>query len=158
MQPSLCAIQRERDARQFPTLGIFKPGQITGFTIEPAKQPNWTPEQMNALRQIPLFQTAPADELEKIPFDFKYHFRCNESECTGHHLTCFDWEMGVAYRNWRRRHGDNWQQVFRETFETKMMNKNDTHFFVGNQHQAPTAWIIVGLFYPPKTAMNDLFG
>jgi len=24
-------------------------------------------------------------------------------------------------------------------------------------HQHPTSWIIVGLFYPPKPAMNDLF-
>src|SRR5438105_1422513 len=38
MRPSLCAIQRERDAHQFPTLGLFKPAQITRLTIEDAEQ------------------------------------------------------------------------------------------------------------------------
>jgi len=99
----------------------------------------------------------PAAELEKIPFDFKYHFRCAEASCPGHRLTCFDWEMGQAYRNWRRQYGDDWQRAFRNKFENEMANKNDTHFFVGNQHQAPTAWIIVGLFYPSKPATADLF-
>jgi hypothetical protein len=38
-----------------------------------------------------------------------------------------------------------------------MIKKNDTHFFVGTVHQHPGSWIIVGLFYPPKQAMPDLF-
>jgi hypothetical protein len=54
-----------------------------------------------------------------------------------------------AYRRWRVQYGQNWQQAFRNKFEREMMQKFDTHFFVGNQHQAPTAWIIVGLCYPP---------
>jgi hypothetical protein len=33
-----------------------------------------------------------------------------------------------------------------------MLEKNDTHFFVGTLHQYPKNWIIVGLFYPPKMA------
>jgi hypothetical protein len=31
-----------------------------------------------------------------------------------------------------------------------MMGTKDTHFYVGTIHQYPNAWIIVGLFYPPK--------
>jgi hypothetical protein len=65
MQPSLCAIQREREANRSPTLGIFKPAQITRLVIEDAKQPSWTTEQLNTLRQTPMFQSAPAQELEK---------------------------------------------------------------------------------------------
>jgi hypothetical protein len=72
------AIQHERDTNRSPTLGIFKPGQITRLVIEDAEQPSWTPEQLNTLRQIQMFQSAPAQELEKIPFDFKYKFCCHE--------------------------------------------------------------------------------
>jgi hypothetical protein len=118
MRPSLCAIQHERDTNRSPTLGIFKPGQITRLVIEDAEQPSWTPE---------------------------------------HNLTCFDWEMGQAYRRWRRQYGDNWEQPFRSRFESEMISKNDTHLFVGNLHQFPTSWIVVGLFYPPKLGMADLF-
>jgi hypothetical protein len=28
-------------------------------------------------------------------------------------------------------------------------NERDLHFFVGNLHQYPGTWIVVGLFYPP---------
>jgi hypothetical protein len=157
MQPSLCAIRRERDANGSPTLGFFKPAQITRLKIEGAEQTSWTTEQLNILRQIPMFQAAPAQELEKIPFEFKYEFRCSDDSCSGHLLTCFDWEMGQAYRSWRRQYGDNWEQPFRNRFENEMINKNDTHFFVGNLHQFPTSWIIVGLFYPPRQETKDLF-
>ncbi len=46
---------------------------------------------------------------------------------------------------------------FRQRFETEMIEKNDTHFFVGTVHKNPASFIVVGLFYPPKLAMNDLF-
>jgi hypothetical protein len=157
LKRSLCEIERERAANKSPTLGAFKPAKIDRLLIEDAAQPNWTTEQLNSLRQIPLFQNAPQDELEKLPFDFKYQFHCADESCTGHKLTCFDWEMGAAYRKWRREYRDRWPQAFRRTFEDGMINKNDTHFFVGNQHQAPTAWIIVGLFYPPRPKTEDLF-
>jgi hypothetical protein len=38
-----------------------------------------------------------------------------------------------------------------------MIEKFDTHFYVGNLHQRPNAWIVVGLFYPPHQKMSDLF-
>jgi len=38
-----------------------------------------------------------------------------------------------------------------------MIEKNDSHFFVGTIHQDPGSWIIVGLFYPPRPATADLF-
>ena len=37
------------------------------------------------------------------------------------------------------------------------MRDNDTHFYVGTPNQYPNAWIIVGLFYPPKYAELPLF-
>jgi hypothetical protein len=36
-----------------------------------------------------------------------------------------------------------------------MLNKNDTHFFVGTIHGHPQTWIIIGLFYPPKAKRSD---
>jgi hypothetical protein len=126
---SLCRIQKERDERNYPTLGIFRPYEITRLLIEPAAA-GWTETQLSTLSQDTLFEKAPAQTLEKIPFDFRYEFRCGDVDCRGHTMLCTDWEMGQA---------------------------NDTHFFVGTVHQYPNSWIIVGLFYPPKAAMGDLF-
>lgn len=47
---------------------------------------------------------------------------------------------------------DDWETPFRQRYETEMIEKNDTHFYVGTIHQHPRTWIIVGLFYPPKTS------
>jgi hypothetical protein len=47
--------------------------------------------------------------------------------------------------------------AFRQCYETEMIDRFDTHFYVGNLHQFPNAWIVIGLFYPPPQNMNDLF-
>ena len=38
-----------------------------------------------------------------------------------------------------------------------MIQKNDTHFFVGTHSSYPQEWLIVGLFYPPRPAKLPLF-
>jgi hypothetical protein len=53
--------------------------------------------------------------------------------------------------------GADWETAFRNRFERDMIEKYDTHFFVGTVHQHPNNWIIVGLFYPPRNRMADLF-
>ena len=44
----------------------------------------------------------------------------------------------------------------RQRYECDMIDKNDTHFYVGNLHGHQDTWLIVGLFYPPKP-IGDLF-
>lgn len=153
---SMCRIRREREERGHPTLGIFRPHKIKRLIIEPAAE-NWTDGELAILSQDTLFEKAPGQTLEKIPFDFRYEFRCGDVSCSGHTMMCTDWEMGQAYRSWRETYGDGWQEKFRQRFEREMIEKNDTHFFVGTIHQHPGSWIIVGLFYPPKPATADLF-
>jgi hypothetical protein len=72
-------------------------------------------------------------------------------------MSCTDWEMGQSYRRWRRDYGDEWQNAFRQKYEREMIEKLDTHFYVGTIHQHPKNWIIIGLFYPPHERMADLF-
>ena len=154
---SLCEITNDRKMGG-PTLGIFRPARIARLDITPAKPPQWTPQEEVLLRQQLLgFETSPRTPLEKIPVEFRYRFRCTEATCRGHQIMCTDWEMGESYRRWRDRYGDRWEAMFRLRYEREMIEKNDTHFFVGNIHQHPDNWLIVGLFYPPKQAIGDLF-
>lgn len=153
---SLCQIQRTQKENRAPTLGIFKPASINKLTIE-AVTSAWTAEQRAILSQIPMFQKAPAEQLEKIPFNFKYSFRCSEDGCKGHEMSCTDWEMGQSYRKWRQRYDAGWETKFRQRWESEMQFKYDTHFFVGTVHNHPNNWIIVGLFYPPRPKPAGLF-
>jgi hypothetical protein len=150
-------IRSERDKNGEPTLGVFKPKKIKRLHIvESASE--WTEKQKAILSQMPLgFERSPREELEKIPYDFLYEFVCDDPKCKGHKMSCTDWEMAEAYRSWRIKYGDRWEEKFRERFESAMIRDYDTHFFVGTLHQHPKTWIIVGLFYPPKATMDDLF-
>lgn len=58
--------------------------------------------------------------------------------------------MGEAYRKWRKEYGSSWEAKFRLRFETEMIQKFDTYFYVGTVHKHPATWIICGLFYPPR--------
>lgn len=147
----LCCIQKERDEKGHPTLGIFRPKVIERLIIK-AEVPTWTPAQLAILRQGHLFQKPPTHELEKVPYSFRYQFRCDESTCTGHTMICTDWEMGESWRRWSKDYGAGWEAKFRQKYETEMIERFDTHFYVGTVHKHPSAWIIVGLFYPLKPA------
>ena len=145
----LCCLAKQRDAQQFPTLGIIRPESIVRLRISPDPTP-WTKAQIEMLRQQHFFAEAPEQELEKIPFKFYYEFRCPEPTCKGHTLMCTDWEMGQSYRAWKSKYGDQWQEQFRLTYEAKMIQKYDTHFYVGTVASHPNRWIVIGLFYPPR--------
>jgi hypothetical protein len=158
-RPSLCQIQRQRQEHGHPTLGLFRPARIKAFRITPAAGPDWTARELAILNQprLDFGGPEPKRQLEKIPFEFRYEFECADAACNGHTMMCTDWEMGQAYRSWRRTYGTKWEEKFRERFERDMVERNDTSFFVGTLHQYPASWIIVGLFYPPKPKGPDLF-
>ena len=147
---SLCALQaddRGSDVRD--SLGLFKPKTISRLAIR-ADSANWTEEELGRLRQGDLFQNAPANELQKIPWKFVYHFTCDHDSCHGHELSCSDWEIGASYRKWLAKYGRNgWEAKFRQRYEADLIHDRDTHFHVGTSRAHPTSWMIVGLFYPP---------
>lgn len=146
---SLCLLQAERDRTQQPTLGFFKPKTISGFKLEKTSG-KWDEAELASLRQYPLFGNAPQAELEKLPYNFSYEFKCDHPDCPAHLLSCIDWEMGASYWSWKNKYGANWESKFRDKYETEMILEKDTHFFVGTIHNHPNRWIIIGLFYPPK--------
>jgi hypothetical protein len=154
---SLCELQEQRDLHGHPTLGLFKPARIYRLIIEPVKSPNWTEKQLAYLQQEMLFHESPATKLEKVPYDFKYEFQCAHPSCRGHSMICTDWEMSQSYRRWRREYGAEWEKAFRNRYEREMIDKFDTHFYVGTIHQHPGALIVIGLFYPPHVKQADLF-
>ena len=153
----LCCLVKERDANKYPTPGIFRPRSIDRLVIT-SEDPNWSESQLGLLRQGNLFAAAPKQELEKIPFKFQYEFHCEDNDCNGHKIICTDWELGQTYRSWRTKYGAGWEAKFRQRYETEMIKRNDTHFYVGTMNGHPHVWIIAGLFYPPRVAESQQIG
>ncbi len=148
--PSLCQLQEQQRLHGAPTLGFFKPREIRKLILE-RDSSEWGAAEKQRLGQYSLFEKHPHEMLEKIPYKFIYEFVCADSSCNGHRLSCVDWEMGQSYRKWRDHYGpDKWPAAFRNKYESEMMIRFDTHFFVGTVRIHPNSWIIVGLFYPPK--------
>jgi|CXWL01.1.fsa_nt_gi hypothetical protein len=147
----MCCLKRHHDQPGAPTIGIFKPREIERLVLQPAS-PNWTARELRSLRQVTFFENAPVNELEKIPFKFKYKYRCDDAACRGHSMSCSDWEMGESFRRWKSEHPTDWESKFREKYERQMIEENDTHFYVGTVHKHPKNWIIVGLWYPRAEA------
>jgi len=130
------------------SLGCVRPKQIRNLLIEPIS-PDWTLLQKAKLAQLSLLDKAPYRILEKIPFKFKYIFTCDDARCNGHRMMVLDWEMAESYRSWRKKYGKEWEGKFREKYEMWMIEKRDTHFFVGTHSRWRNRWMIIGLFYPP---------
>jgi hypothetical protein len=152
----MCCLTKERNEKGYPTLGFFRPKTIERLIIK-AGSANWTPAQLAILRQENLFERKPELELEKIPFNFRYQFTCGHETCKGHKMFCSDWEMGESFRKWKADYRDEWESKFRQRYEAEMIEKNDTHFYVGTVAKYPGTWIIVGLFYPPQSSQSGLF-
>ena len=145
---SLCYLQKTR-TQTGNTLGFFKPKTIHKFEIE-RDSSDWTASERAKLQQLSFYDTHPKKPLEKIPYKFSYRFTCDDAKCKGHKLMCVDWELGQAYRDWKRKYSNEWNKKIIQRFETEMILRYDTSFFVGTTHGHPKSWIIIGLFYPPK--------
>ncbi len=111
---------------------------------------------MAKLQQQNLFQQGPARRLEKIPFELRYQFVCDDPRCQGHSLRIWDWEVAESYRNWRSRYRtpDELQDAMVKKYLDEMREKRDTHFFMGTMAAHPQTWTIIGLFYPMKESTH----
>lgn len=131
------------------TLGFIRPTRLLGLEIRPVKEKDWTEKDKVSLFQDGLFDNNAVRSrppLEKLPFDFHYHYHDEAMSDLRHKIT--DWEAGALFRNCYRRHCDQWETPFRQKLEDDF-SKTDLLFLMGTVHRFPDQWLIVGLFYPP---------
>jgi len=151
--PSLCEIKR-RQRIDGTSLGVFRPARITRFHLEPAAERSAGLEAMAS--QINLFDPE-RRKLEALPYRFMYSFACRDAACRGHDMGLIDWEAAVSYLNWRGRYSaqDLPKKMHQKWFEEICSLKRDPHFFVGNVHQYPKTFMLLGMFYPPRGVLDQ---
>jgi hypothetical protein len=140
------------------SLGLVRPAKVEELLVVPDAD-KWKEEWEADLAQIRLLgpQRKP---LKKIPFKFRYQFRCRDARCKGHVMSMGDWELGALYLNELDRLGS--AEAAASSVKNKFFNQLcgrsvDTHFFVGTVAQFGT-WIVLGTFYPPlQPVQKDLF-
>lgn len=145
-----CALNRaSRELGQdSASLGLIKPTDISDVVVE--DNPKYTPGAAVPI-QDDLFG-GDAEALEAAPFIVHYHYRCAAPGCTGHKQSLIDWESGQFARG-RLAEGHTRgeaRRLQRTKFLDELCSANrDTHFYIGNQHQHPGNYLVLGVFWPP---------
>jgi hypothetical protein len=156
MAASMCEIAR-RQHRDKTSLGVFRPKRVIDFKIEAtsidaAKRQiarAWS-AQTSLLDGLGSEErTSQLRELEQIPWTFRYRYECTEPGCKGHNPSIIDWEIAQFYRRVRRY--SDWRDRMRKRWLDEVCGKDrDTAFFVGNMHQHPGSFLILGVWWPPR--------
>jgi hypothetical protein len=145
---SMCAVARRR-ANDGTSLAAFRPALVEDFTIEPEDR-KWAPQKA-AIANQPSLLFPGKRGLEKIPYRFRYRYRCSDARCRGHHQTIIDWELAQSYRGWTQYPEELRLEKLRDRWLDEMCGEDkDTVFFVGNQYSAPEGFLVLGVFWPPK--------
>lgn len=150
LSPSFCKILE--DVKINKSLGIFKPTDID-FEIKKSV-PKDEQKRRAAYNQYRLFDKT-LKPIEETPFSFYYKFKCqNCPRCPTHKLMIQDWELMEAYRRWHNKYKN--QTVLLSKIRQKWLNElcsptKDTYFYVGNIWKRPKQFMVLGVFYPPKS-------
>jgi hypothetical protein len=143
---SMCeALDRQRKGGS--SLAVIRPGEVLDFLID-KETTDWSRDKAEIVAQPSLFFPSKKG-LERIPYRFRYQYRCSK-RCKGHVQSIVDWELAAAFREWPYPERERLEKI-RELWLGKMCaGDRDTRFFVGNQHQYLEAFLVLGVFWPPR--------
>jgi hypothetical protein len=152
---SMCEL-KQLQAYNGTSLGFFKPAEILDFTVTPTSA-EWDDGQAGALGQGNLFCDLKS-MLEKIPYDFRYVYRCADPRCEKpHEMMMIDWELGALYRktSYMNSEAERLQAVRTRWLDEICSTKKDTYFYAGNLAGRHNAFVLLGAVYPRKVRVRE---
>jgi len=146
------------------SLATVNPKEIVKFEIKNDER-EWKPDWLEQIKQMDMFEPANSSGqrkvVRKLPYKFYYHFLTDDNKLRK--LMIEDWEIGALF--WHcisQTDGDEEaaKQMVREKYFDQFVNEKDLHLFVGttflNHNIAPNPFVIIGVFYPPKSNQPSL--
>jgi len=147
---SMCQVYQDVEGKDH-SLGLIKPENISFDWVKQSLSDQKTRESCYA--QLSFFDKQ-KNAIEEIPYSFYYSFKCFDvDKCPGHKLSIIDWEIGQAYRDWRRRYSTEnilLDKIKQRWLDIANTNKKDVYFYVGNMKRFRNTFMVLGVFYPPK--------
>ena len=131
------------------SLGIVRPSEIIDVEVTPCSR-DWPDRWRKLFSQVSLFGER-RKPLYKVPFSFRYVFRCDDSDEIYKRLI-LDWELGALFWGEVKRLGSEEEAAasVRHKFLDQMCAPDrETRFFVGTRWPYNT-WLVLGVFWPPK--------
>ncbi len=142
------------------SLGIFRPKEVFDLVWE-ASDADWKPSFKAALSQQRLWENRKASKEppRKVPWTFRYRFACDDPRCkASHRMMIEDWEVGALYWNCVDDGAtaiEACQKVKQKFLEQLCAPDRDTHFYVGTILAHPKTWVIIGVYWPKKTVVQQ---
>lgn len=149
---TMCGLRAEQSL-QGTSLGIVRPRRVRALKIDERDPEEMAESTAKLSRDADLLKWTEISRLEPSPLEFRYQFDCFDPDCNEHSMSIIDWEIHAALRKWRGSYPDA------ETLLAKIRQRwlddicgpdKDTLFFVGNMHQYPASFLVLGAFYPRK--------
>ncbi len=151
------------------SLGTLKPLKIVDLLVEKTER-EWKPQWQEKLKQLRMFDLGddrnakPRRIIRKVPYIFKYKF-LSEGDSKPRELSIHDWEIGTLFWNsLRQADGDEEvaKSLVRQKYFDEFVTQKDILLFLGttyefHQRRVESPFIIIGVFYPPKTQQLSLF-
>lgn len=159
-------IAEAKDENIGTSLAVLKPKEIIDFKYRPCAR-EWDKSKLEAVlarqAQISLFDKQETEKLfkvvRKLPYKFSYVFTTEDGKKRD--LMIEDWEVGALYWNMIRK-GCTEEEACQEVRKKFLdeLTQRDLYFFMGTTlryHKvALNPFIIIGVFYPPKTEKSQL--
>lgn len=158
-----CEVLRRQDEPNAPSLALIRPSEVIDLEVERNEAFTADKQRLAELAAAGDLFTEAREPLEPAPFRLKYRYRCQSDGCNGHTQTLIDWEAGQAARRWKSDGGSD--SELRKQLTAKFLDElcsptRDAHFYLGNQHQHPRSFLVLGVFWPPANSRPQpkLFG
>jgi len=162
----LIALAKGKEQKSLATL---KPLDLLDFVIEDDDR-QWKEKWLAQAKQGNFLEIleakCPSKEphpVRKLPYKYSYQF-LSEGDVKPRKLKIEDWELGALFWNCLKRTGGDEEEanrLVRQKYLNEFREKKDLYFFLGTSKQyhnvSPNPFIIIGVFYPPKTMQTSLF-
>jgi hypothetical protein len=155
---------QEAQEKKHTSLGVVIPKKINGVEVVRRsreerlsfreKLAKLQAESEIASKQLDFFIEATPPEMKDLSFlsrRLRVDWECNSADCRGHTMQILDWEVAELHR----RLGDD--KALSKVRDICDLSKYALKFFLGNLYQHPTAFTIVGLWYPRRSYERRLF-
>jgi hypothetical protein len=146
------------------SLATVYPKEIIDFVIEQDTR-DWDPQKKEELHQLQMFEQ-PDDPnkkqlVRKMPYKYFYRF-ITEDDTKPRKVMIEDWEIGALYWNCLKATGgdeNEANQLVKKKYFDEFVNNKNLYFLMGttlsNHIRAPNPFVIIGLFYPPKSKTGE---
>ena len=149
------------------SLATLKPAEIVNFVIEETDR-DWKEKFIVQNQQGDIFETNEQGErqsrpvVQKLPYKYSYKL-LSEGDDQPRRMMIEDWEIGALFWNClNQTDGDEAEAnaLVRQKYFDTFLEKNDVYLFLGttlqHHHKSRNPFIIVGVFYPPKSSQLSL--